>query len=215
VCNFNVDIGPEIELVYPADVDFSTQDLTNLSFSSFPERHESDVLQDIYFTYTLNNNSLDINLNSPLPPYGSPDLLFASCVFRQEYAKLSKRSYDQKSLVIVSNHEFPAFFMNILRILVSGAAIGNVSRLEVACAQIASWPPPRIGKQELPFLGTLLDLDMFVLLENYSKFFVFNMCLVLHIHHFLFKVYLRLNQHNKHFYQACRQTNLQNIGITF
>jgi len=213
VCNFNVDLGPEIEFVYPASVDFSTQDLTNICFSSFPERHESGTLGDIYFTYTLVNNSLDINLNSPLPPYGSPHLLYASCVFRQEYDKLSKRSYNQKSLVIIANHEFPAFFMNILRTLVSGASIGNVSRLEVACAQLASWMPPRIGKQELPFLGTLLDLDMSVS-PYYLPAFQLNQSTVLPIHHFHSKAYPHTNQLNSHFSHPCHLTNPRNTGTT-
>ena len=81
-------------------------------------------------------------------------------MFRQEYDRMTKRRFNQKSLVLVSNHDFPAFFMNLLRIVVTGSSIGDPTRLEVACSQIESWPPPVIGKQDLPFFGGMITLDM-------------------------------------------------------
>ena len=51
--------------------------------------------------------------------------------------------------------------MNILRVITASSAIGDPARLEAACAQIALWNPPRIGKQNLPFLGGLMSLEMY------------------------------------------------------
>jgi hypothetical protein len=152
--------GPEVETVYPPDVSFSTSDLSTICFNSFPERQDADLLEDMYFSFTLRNNSPDIKLSSPTPPYGSAGLFHGTCVFRQEYDSLSKRRFNQKSLVVVSNQEFPAFFVNVLRVIVTGATIGDITRLEAACSQIEGWPPPRIRKQDLPFLGGIISLEM-------------------------------------------------------
>jgi hypothetical protein len=108
----------------------------------------------------MRNNSPDVNLSSPSPPYGSADDFYGSCVFRQEYDSLRKRRYNQKSLVVISNHEFPSFFMTLLRTIATDAVIGDIARLEAACSEIASWPSPTVGVQSLPFLGTLLKLEM-------------------------------------------------------
>ncbi|KAF2664469.1 hypothetical protein BT63DRAFT_429236 [Microthyrium microscopicum] len=160
VCNFNVDIGPEVEVVYPSDTPFSAVDLSTICFDSFPERHDGEITEDMYYNFTLRNNSPDINLTSPSPPYGSPESFHGVTVFRQEYDGSSKRRFNQKSLVIISNHEFSSFFMNLLRVIVTGSNIGDITRLESACAQIEGWPPPRIGTQELPFLGGKMVLEI-------------------------------------------------------
>lgn len=150
-----------MEAVYPPDVSFSTPDLSTICFNGFPERQDADVLDDMYFSFTLRNNSPDINLSSPTPPYGSPGLFHGTCVFRQEQDNLSKRRFSQKSLVVVSNQEFPSFFTNILRVIATGGTIGDLARLEAACSQMEAWPAPRIGKQDLPFLGAIISLEMY------------------------------------------------------
>ncbi|KAL9064764.1 MAG: hypothetical protein Q9157_007716 [Trypethelium eluteriae] len=117
-------------------------------------------LQRFRFHYTINNHSPDVQLQSPHPPYGSPSFLFASCVFRQEADRLSKRNYDQKTLIIVSHHEFPSFFLRIVRDITARDVISNPDALMAACGQIAQWQPPSMGKQTLPFLGSLLELHI-------------------------------------------------------
>jgi hypothetical protein len=153
-------LGPEVESIYPPDVPFSASDLSTICFNSFPERQDGETLDDMYFSFILKNTSPDINLSSPTPPYGSPNHFHGTTVFRQEHDELSKRSFNQKSLVLVSNQEFPALFINTLRAIATGAALGDLARLEAAFSQIESWPPPRIGKQDLPFLGGIIALEM-------------------------------------------------------
>jgi hypothetical protein len=155
-------LGPEIEYVYPPDTTFSQTDLSTICFNSFPERHDGDIQEDMYFNFNLRNNSPDINLSSPSPPYGNADQFHGVSVFRQEYDGTTKRSFNQKSLVIISSHDFAVFFMSLLRVITTGSNLGDVARLEAACAQVEGWPPPRIGKQELPFLGGIITLDVFV-----------------------------------------------------
>lgn len=86
--------------------------------------------------------------------------MFASCVFRQEADSLSKRNYDQKTLILVSHHEFPSFFLRLVRDLTARDVINNPDALISACGEIAQWQPPSMGKQTLPFLGALLELHM-------------------------------------------------------
>lgn len=171
VCHFNVDVGPEIELVYPPDTNFSTSDLSAICFNSFPERQDSEFPEDAHFHFTIRNSSPDISLHSPSAPFGSSSLLFGSSVFRQEFDSVTKRSFSQRALVIISSHEFSSFFAEILRIVTKTEVISDPTRLEVACSEISKWPPPVIGRQRLPFLGTVLELEMCVVFD-----FVFECC---------------------------------------
>ncbi|KAF1984427.1 DUF1630-domain-containing protein [Aulographum hederae CBS 113979] len=160
VCNFNVDLGPEIELVYPPSIEFSQSDLLAMCFSSFPERHDTEIVDDISFQYSIRNNSPDVRLDSPHAPYGSASDLYGHCVFRQEYDRRTKRSFNQKSLVLISNHDFPALYLAILQKMTASGLISDPSALEAACAEIASWPAPSIGRLELPFLGSVFVLEI-------------------------------------------------------
>ncbi|TLD18334.1 hypothetical protein E2P81_ATG12129 [Venturia nashicola] len=160
VCNFNVDVGPEIELLYPEETPLSTADLSAICFNSFPERQDSDTSDDVTFHFNIRNNSPDISLSSPNPPYGSADTLYGTVCFRQEYDSTTKRRFNQKSLVCLSNHEFPAFFAKLLHIFTENGVISDPLKLQVVCSEMSSWPAPTNGPQELPFLGYLLGLEI-------------------------------------------------------
>ncbi|KAF2436219.1 DUF1630-domain-containing protein [Tothia fuscella] len=159
VCNFNVDVGPEIELVYP-ETALSSGDLSAITFNSFPERQDTEPAEDLNFHFNIRNNSPDIPLHSPNQPHGSADTLFGSCVFRQEFDTMTKRSYNQKSLVLISNYDFPAFYSRILNIITDMGLISDPSRLEAVCSEMKTWSPPAIGQQSLPLLGYLLSLEI-------------------------------------------------------
>ncbi|KAF2661820.1 hypothetical protein K491DRAFT_710645 [Lophiostoma macrostomum CBS 122681] len=160
VCNFNVDIGPEVEIVYPPNVSFSTADLTAICFNAFPEQQNTETADDLVFNFTISNNSPDIALNSPQAPHGSPSNFYACCVFRQEYDDTMKRSFNQRTLVLISNHSFLSFYNRLLLQMTETGVISDPSTLETAFSQIISWPPPAIGRHELPFLGTTITLDI-------------------------------------------------------
>lgn len=129
-------------------------------FQSFPERQDTEPSDDITFHFNVRNNSPDISLHSPGQPYGSSDTLFGTCLFRQEYDNMTKRSYNQKSLVLISTHEFPAFYTKLLEIVTDRGLISDPSRLEVVCSEMSTWGPPIIGNQTLPLLGYILPLEM-------------------------------------------------------
>lgn len=160
VCNFNVDIGPEIELIYPPHVVFSKDDLMAICFNSFPERQDSETIEDAYFTYTLRNNSPDVMLDSPNAPYGSSTELYGHCVFRQQYDQMTKRSFNQKSLAIIANQPFPAFFLALLHKMAAAGDILDPTMLEAVYHQVSGWPVLSNGQHELPFMGSLISLEI-------------------------------------------------------
>ncbi|KAF4540936.1 Glycoside hydrolase clan GH-D [Lasiodiplodia theobromae] len=174
VCDFNVDVGPEILMVYPTDTPFSQADLTAICFNrqvaelqspvdllvTFPEQQTPEMGEDLSFQFSIRNRSPDVLLSSPCAPHGSPSTFYGSCLFRQEFDGTTKRSYNQKSLVLISNHNFPAFYMKLLQQMTSSGILCDPNTFEAACTQISAWPPPSIGRHELPFLGSLLVLEI-------------------------------------------------------
>lgn len=160
VCNFNVDIGPEVEILYPPDVAFTTQDLTAICFNSFPEQQNTETTEDMIFSYTFKNNSPDVSISSPQAPYGSPSTFYASCIFRQEFDHTMKRSFNQRTLVLISHHPFLSFYTKLLRGMTESGVISDPTTLEAAYSQMTAWPSPSLGRHELPFLGAMITLDI-------------------------------------------------------
>lgn len=152
--------GPEIEILYPPDVPFSTADLTAICFNSFPEQQNTETSEDLTFNFTISNNSPDIPLSSPQPPHGSPSNFYGCCVFRQEFDDTMKRSFNQRTLVLISHHNFLAFYTRLLHQMTDSGVISDPTALEAAYSQITAWPPPALGRHELPFLGSMIILDI-------------------------------------------------------
>ncbi|KAF2115235.1 hypothetical protein BDV96DRAFT_492858 [Lophiotrema nucula] len=160
VCNFNVDVGPEIEIIYPPQVAFSLPDLTAIAFNSFPEQQNTETVDDMSFNFTISNNSPDINLSSPRAPHGSATTFYGSCVFRQEFDGTMKRSFNQRTLVLLSHHGFLPFYNRVLLEMTKTGFISDPTKLESAYSQMASWPSPALGRLELPFMGSVITLDI-------------------------------------------------------
>ncbi|KAF2195418.1 hypothetical protein K469DRAFT_11455 [Zopfia rhizophila CBS 207.26] len=155
-----VTLGPEIEVVYPPNVPFSTADLSAICFNSFPEQQNTETAEDLTFNFTISNNSPEISLSSPNAPHGSPNSFYGCCVFRQESDHTMKRSFNQRTLVLISNHNFTSFFVNLLKQMTATGVISDPTALEAAYSQIMSWPPPSIGRHDLPFLGSMTTLEI-------------------------------------------------------
>ncbi|KAF2007903.1 DUF1630-domain-containing protein [Amniculicola lignicola CBS 123094] len=160
VCNFNVDVGPEVEIVYPPTVPFSTADLTAICFNSFPEQQNTETTEDMTFNFTITNNSPDVNISSPQAPHGSPNHFYGVCVFRQEFDQKMKRSFNQRTLLIISHHNFLSFYSRLLYQMTESGVISDPTALEAAYSQITAWPAPSLGRHNLPFMGSLITLDI-------------------------------------------------------
>lgn len=71
-----------------------------------------------------------------------------------------KRSFNQRSMVLISHHNFTSFNNRILQVMTESGVISDPTTLEGAHAQMNNWPPPSVGRHELPFLGRILTLDI-------------------------------------------------------
>jgi hypothetical protein len=127
---------------------------------SFPEQQNTETAEDLAFNFAVTNNSPDISLNSPSAPHGSADTFYGSCVFRQEYDHSSKRSFNQRTLVLISHHNFPSFYYRLLLKMTETGVISDPVTLQAAYNQMFAWRPPKVGRHELPFLGSLITLDI-------------------------------------------------------
>ncbi|KAK9355043.1 hypothetical protein V1505DRAFT_414824 [Lipomyces doorenjongii] len=145
--DFNVDIGPEFECIYPP-INFSEQDLKTICFSSFPEQSYPDTA-DAFHTFRFKATS-DIRFpssaSSPIlsqSPFPNERYIYGYVLFQQRKDTTRARHYSQKSLALISPFEFPALFEVVVRKAAQycfGPAL--VQTLQTAAGQIACWPDP-------------------------------------------------------------------------
>ncbi len=144
-------------------------DLSNgvLTCQSFPERNDAETTEDLWFSFRVRNQSPDVK--PPPIPTASGDINYLNgfCIFRREADSLAKRRFGQKSLVIISQHSYNALFFKLLNFMTSDV-LSDRTTLELACIHIANWDSPSIGRHELPFLGYVMDLEMYVTLNDLS-----------------------------------------------
>ncbi|KAH8151614.1 uncharacterized protein LAJ45_04236 [Morchella importuna] len=156
VCDFNVDIGVEVEYMFPS-TQFSQTDLQTICFSSFPERVNSDTIEDSAFHFKFRHSSPEVSCE---PTEDDPGYWYGFCLFRQQRDISVKRNYRQKSLVLVSQHDFAPLFAHLVKTISTLDFAVSPTLIESACSNIAAWAGPEAGVQELPFLGSLLDVHI-------------------------------------------------------
>jgi hypothetical protein len=127
---------------------------------SFPEQQNTETAEDLAFNFAVTNNSPDVKLISPNAPYGSADTFYGTCVFRQEFDHSMKRSFNQRTLVMISHHNFPSFHHRLLHKMTETGVISDPVTLHAAYNQMFAWRPPSLGRHELPFLGSIITLDI-------------------------------------------------------
>ena len=128
--------------------------------SSFPEKSNSDTVEDSAFHFKFRQTSPNVLYAET---EDDPAHWYGYCLFRQLHDVSAKRNYRQKSLILISQHDFPPLFGHIVKtISLLGFAV-SPALIESACSNIAGWGPPEIGMKELPFLGEILEVHMFVL----------------------------------------------------
>ncbi|CUS10385.1 unnamed protein product [Tuber aestivum] len=156
VCDFNVDIGVEVEYMFPS-TNFSPTDLQTICFSSFPERTSSDTTEDSAFHFRFRHSSPYVSCQTTNE---DPAYWYGFCLFRQQRDTAVKRNYRQKSLVLVSQHDYAPLFAYLIKTISLLDFEVSPTLIESACSNIAAWGPPEVGLQELPFLGSLLDVHI-------------------------------------------------------
>jgi hypothetical protein len=134
--------------------------MTLLSMYSFPEQQNTETAEDLAFNFAVTNNSPDVKISSPNAPHGSTDTFYGTCIFRQEFDHSMKRSFNQRTLVMISQHNFPSFNNRLLQKMTQSGVISDPTTLQAAYNQMFAWRPPRVGRHELSFLGSVVTLDI-------------------------------------------------------
>jgi hypothetical protein len=107
-----------------------------LNAYSFPEQQNTETAEDLAFNFAVTNNSPDIKLASPNAPHGSADTFYGTCVFRQEFDHSMKRSFNQRTLVMISHHNFPSFHHRLLQKMTETGVISDPVTLQAAYNQM-------------------------------------------------------------------------------
>ncbi|KAJ7065300.1 hypothetical protein C8F01DRAFT_1350758 [Mycena amicta] len=157
IVSFDVDDGPVITGIYPPFVVFPAE-AENIAFSAFPDSPQ--------FEEGAQNHSFCIR-EHPLPllgerrPPAKDGFLYGFAHFTQRRVHSSKRGYEQRSLVILTHHPYPALFARICALLGPLFQEHGLPMLEAACHNIATWSDPTPGLvAELGFLGTVLNVEL-------------------------------------------------------
>ncbi|KAG6827615.1 hypothetical protein H0H92_011072 [Tricholoma furcatifolium] len=157
IVDFDVDDGPVIDGIYPPSV-LLPAEAENLAFSSFP-----DSLQ---FEEGSQNHSFRIreqlsSVHSEKRPPTKDGFIYGFSHFTQKRSAASKRGYEQRSVVVLTHHQFPAFFSLVISIFGPLFQQHGTPMLEAACQNIASWRDPVPGETlELGFLGSVLRVAL-------------------------------------------------------
>ncbi|KAL0634612.1 hypothetical protein Q9L58_006499 [Maublancomyces gigas] len=149
-------VSVEVEYMFPS-TQFSQADLQTICFSSFPERVNSDTIEDSAFYFKFRHSSPEVPCG---PTEDDPCYWYGYCLFRQQRDTSVKRNYRQKSLVLISQHDFVPLFAHLVKTISTLDFSVSPTLIESACSNIAAWAGPEVGLQELPFLGSLLDVHI-------------------------------------------------------
>lgn len=114
---------------------------------------------DVAFHFRFQHSSPEVRLE-PATDDHDPSYWYGFCLFRQQKDNSVKRHYRQKSLVLISQHNYVSLFRHLVKTVALIDFDVSHTIVESACANIASWNPPEVGYQELPFLGSLLNVHM-------------------------------------------------------
>ncbi|KAJ6498965.1 hypothetical protein C8R45DRAFT_980498 [Mycena sanguinolenta] len=157
IVDFDVDDGPVITGIYPPLVVYPAE-AENIAFSAFPDSPQS-------FEDGSQDHSFRIRQSLPLPgdrrPATMDGFMYGFAHFTQRKDASSKRGYEQRSLVILTHHPYPALFARITALLGPLFQQHGLPMLEAACHNIGTWSDPTPGMTiELGFLGTVLSIEL-------------------------------------------------------
>lgn len=168
VVTFDLDLGPDVEALYPP-LALSQAEQDNIAFSAFPD---TSVFEQgtLVFSWRVREvpgepgGRVAAGAGSPAPaprPARAPQLhsrslsyIYGYACFMQRADPAARRSYTQRSLVVLSHLPFVALFSEVAarvgrRFFALGAPV-----LEAFVHEAAAWPAPDAGAAlTLPVLG--------------------------------------------------------------
>ncbi|KAF7309518.1 UDENN domain-containing protein [Mycena indigotica] len=155
IVEFDVDEGPVITGIYPPLV---IADAENIAFSAFPD---SPQFEEGTQSHSFCIRELPLTLPGRESSPAKDGFLYGFAHFTQRKVHSSKRGYEQRSLVILTRHAYPALFTQICTLLGPLFQEHGLPMLEAACHNIAMWSDPTPGLvTELGFLGTVLTVEL-------------------------------------------------------
>ncbi|KAJ7747216.1 hypothetical protein B0H16DRAFT_1675642 [Mycena metata] len=157
IVDFDVDDGPVVTGIYPPLVVFPAE-AENIAFSAFPDSPQfEDGSQD--HSFRIRESPLPLPSDRRPPP--KDGFIYGFAHFTQRKDASSRRGYEQRSLVILTHHPYPALFARITSLLGPLFQEHGLPMLEAACHNIATWCDPTPGmNDELGFLGTVLSVEI-------------------------------------------------------
>ncbi|KAF7317803.1 UDENN domain-containing protein [Mycena kentingensis (nom. inval.)] len=157
IVDFDIDEGPVITGVYPPFVLFPAE-AENIAFSAFPDSPQFEEGTQNH-SFCIREHSLPLLSDRRSP--SKDGFIYGFAHFSQRKDGASKRGYEQRSLVVLSHHAFPALFVRICALLGPLFVEHGLPMLESACHNIATWLDPTPGLiAELGFLGTVLNVEL-------------------------------------------------------
>ncbi|KAJ7650783.1 hypothetical protein FB45DRAFT_888787 [Roridomyces roridus] len=157
IVDFDVDDGPVITGIYPSLVVFPSE-AENIAFSAFPDSPQfEDGTQHHFFRIREQPTSL----LGDRRPASKDGFIYGFAHFTQRKDASSRRGFEQRSLVILTHHPYPALFARIAALLGPLFQQHGVPMLETACHNMATWSDPTSGViNELGFLGSVLSVEI-------------------------------------------------------
>ncbi|KAF5358764.1 hypothetical protein D9758_008558 [Tetrapyrgos nigripes] len=160
IVDFDVDDGPVVNGVFPPLVLFP-REVENIAFSAFPDSPQFDQGCQ---SHSFRIREDQVSVPSDRRPASKDGFMYGYSHFTQRKDSRSKRGYEQRSVVILTHHQFPALFTHICSIFGPLFQEHGIPMLEAACHNIATWlkrSDPVFGSFiELGFLGTVLPVEL-------------------------------------------------------
>ncbi|KIY68703.1 DUF1630-domain-containing protein [Cylindrobasidium torrendii FP15055 ss-10] len=145
IVDFDIDHGPMLDGAFPP-LNLLPAEVENITFSSFPDSPQFEQGSQSHSFRIRDSQGAYIN---------------GFVYFTQRRNAALKRGYEQRSVVILTQHEYPTLFAAMSSVFGPLFAQHDVPMLETACHNIATWPDPTPGTiLELGFLGSVLQVEI-------------------------------------------------------
>ncbi|KAK0434313.1 hypothetical protein EV421DRAFT_1840584 [Armillaria borealis] len=157
IVDFDIDSGPVVNGIFPP-LFLLPEESENIAFLSFPDSLQFDQGSQNH-SFRIREHQLSISSEKrPAPIDG---YIYGFSHFSQRRDPTSKRGYEQRSLVFLTHHPYPALFSSLSSIFGPLFSAHGLPMLETACYNIATWSDPTPGATvELGFLGSVLQVEL-------------------------------------------------------
>ncbi|PFH46772.1 hypothetical protein AMATHDRAFT_69093 [Amanita thiersii Skay4041] len=157
IVEFDLDDGPVIDGVFPP-MFLLPSESENIAFSAFPDSSQFEQGTSIH-SFRIREQVQQ--LSTEKRPTTKDGFIYGFSYFIQKKDPSSKRGYRQHSIVLLTQHQYPAFFSCISSIFGPLYEAHGLPMLESACHNISTWRDPTPGQTiEIGFLGTVFQLEI-------------------------------------------------------